>query len=1273
MNKKKAENEKIEELEELENDTQNPQDKGKKQKKKDVPVQKNELTENENKVEKGKSISEENEWEDELHKKLASSDMKKHIKKTKREEFKAKIRKKKEELNAKTSEIIEGQFMKVLDKRVLPYTILFIIFATLIGISTFIFPNTTSNFLGKQNISNFNQFIIISLTVGLILGNIFLFWASRNEKLHKLLFVRGGWWIKIIVNLFVFLLGYGLCIAWWNVIDPRVEADLNFLTFQGLFGLILALVYFLWNAGQIFFVKTSIEKQSIEAEAKFQVQNENVDKSKKLRKIAVRNYLFVFIPLLIHIIFILLYIFMDTQEFYLIFTDSPSSGLYEKFTPATFFYGEWKNQATNIAGNSDFVLFLTRYFPEVWFANDGLLFVLIWSLLVLIIWIFLISKQISLYKMSKKNETPNVFSSTFFLIFSIFLYLKFFAILNTGIGMIKGEAPSQSGQIVDWITSVILMIITIFNLLRGFGKRIKTTVKSPKITKYNLVFLMFLLVASYWGGQWSLITGEGLSKSALSIATSLIVVCVYIGFYYWYSRWILERRGFIRKRTFTLIEVKEMLTELSRKIKDQMLQTIENEQLITNTLNQFMLEKKIILGEGTEEESLVQVLEEEEHELTSEEKLAQMQRLAEDAQLEIREYKEAVEQLKQLKEKSKSLDSEQNEIKQKLQSMPEDLTEQLTQAQKKQDQLTQNLQQQKLKYEEKFKELKRTKPPKEPKEPKTPSGEVDEDAKDVLMKEFEKNLNVYSNLQKEVEKEKKALTKTEENLNKQNEEINKLKEKIAQQNEIKAKLESISEEIKKINETIPAIEKNLEYLKWRSDLAEPVVEAAKIALKSAEKEYKKYQNFTKAQKEEKEAEEKLTKAQQVHEMTQEKLEQAQEIIDKSRKIPEIDEDIVDASDKIAKIHEEIKTIESDISQKKKIKAQKQQNLEKAQEDFESAKKKLNDADELIKQKQKEVAKITEQLEKGESLKAEYSIAQDNYNAVAQQVENAPVLEKLEEELNNLLNHEKELKTQLKQEKKSGSKDIEKIDSLKQELDDIGEKIKDKKSEIKEVKELRNESTQSKKKMEKLAEQQMDLEEIQANLKQREEELIDAENARLEPKKEFDKTQEVLDQAQDALAQAKNDLKLAQAELKVKQEELNEWENNKANLEKEREIRLEAEKNLEDTKLELENAIKLLNEAKDNYSKKQEKREKQEIKYLLTEKEAELDFTIYQNQNKLKEAHYILKQAMRQAEANVELRKERVVDAEHEKAVFLEEKEKNPDQIARNLKKKKIEG
>ena len=133
------------------------------------------------------STTEDVQWEDSLNEKLTE----KELKKLEKKKLKDKIKEKQRELNKKTSEIIEGQFLKVFDKRVRLYTIVFIIGAILIGVFVtipFDEGETGINFLGKQGITNFNQFLIITISFIMIIGFGIIFLLSRVKKFHDLLF-----------------------------------------------------------------------------------------------------------------------------------------------------------------------------------------------------------------------------------------------------------------------------------------------------------------------------------------------------------------------------------------------------------------------------------------------------------------------------------------------------------------------------------------------------------------------------------------------------------------------------------------------------------------------------------------------------------------------------------------------------------------------------------------------------------------------------------------------------------------------------------------------------------------------------------------------------------------------------------------------------------------------------------------------------------------------------------------------------------------------------
>lgn len=1215
-------------------------------------------------------------WEEDLQKKMNSKEMKQHLKKKKREERKEKIRQKKKELNEKTSELIEGQFMKIFDKRVLPYTILFIITAAFLGLILTIPFGDSINFLGKENITNFTQFLVITLAYSMIIASALLFALSRNEKIHDLLFVEGGFLIKIAINLFLLGIGFGICAFWWNIIDPLVQGKLDFFTFQSFFGMILALAFFGWNAFQIFFVKMSIENQAINAEAKFRIKNEDIENNKKQQKIKIRNYLIVFIPLFVHIVFVVLFILMDTAEFYS-FLDTPPSFI-EKFTPEYFYYNEWvtENAGTIPSDLSNFVIFLTYYFPAVWINYRPLLAVLIWTILVLILIIALTAKQISLYKLSRKNETPNIFSGTFFLIFFIFLYLKLFAIINTGIGMATPSGQSQPdnflGQVVDWITSIVLMLITIFNLLRGFGKRVQARVGKAKITQFNLTFLMFLLVSTYWGGQWSLISSEGLTKEGLRIATGFIVVIVYVGFYYWYSGWILERRGFIRKQSFTLTETKEMMTELSLDIKENLLHTIENEEIVLNTLNQYMLEKKIILADGKDEDALVDSLEEQQEIKTATEKLSQMEIAYEDAQKEQKEYEEALTNLDQSKEELKRLNIQKTDLKAKVEKIPDNLDQELQSLRSSIADLENQIAEQQKKYNSVLKEFKNKKLPKEPKTPTTADGEVDEPLYAEFKANYEKELQQYNALQNQVEQEDKLLNQKEAKLTTQQQKLAELQNKIEETNQLKQEFSEIDDKVENCENTIKAIETDLDLLKTRAEMAKPLVEVAKTALDSAKVELKHFKRFSSAQELEKEAENKLTEAQKYHEMASEKFNEAESEINSTRSIPEIEESLQDLEEKIQKETQKVSQA-TETKDKKEFDFQKsKEDSEHAKDSFNNAKEALNQADNEIKDAEKELEKARNHLKKGEDIKADYENAKDEYRFAQEDVEKAMDLASAEAEVKKVEDQIKETKSDLKLEKKRDPVDQDQIDELNQKIEELEDILRNRKDDLKEVKDLHSKASQKLKRMQKLEEQLIDLEEAKSIVQTKEEKLKETEDNRFNPQKEVEQTKQDLNKAQDSYDEAKKELSVATAELKSEENKLSSLHNQKKLGHEELEARRIAEKNHKEAKEELDKASKLLNEANENYASYEESREKQETTYYLALKEAEIDYHIYVKEKELKEAHYTLKQAMRQAEANVKSREEMVKDAKDAKKEFLAEKEENPKKLAKSVRNEIIE-
>ena len=102
--------------------------------------------------------------------------------------------------------------------------------------------------------------------------------------MNKILFEKSAV-TKFTFTIIAFVIIFGIQIFIWFVLDPIFEnANLEYMQFQTIVAIILALIFFLWNAGQIYFVKQSIDNTAIGREARFQLKTEN--KQKKAKKIS---------------------------------------------------------------------------------------------------------------------------------------------------------------------------------------------------------------------------------------------------------------------------------------------------------------------------------------------------------------------------------------------------------------------------------------------------------------------------------------------------------------------------------------------------------------------------------------------------------------------------------------------------------------------------------------------------------------------------------------------------------------------------------------------------------------------------------------------------------------------------------------------------------------------------------------------------------------------------------------------------------------------------
>jgi len=1201
------------------------------------------------------STTEDVQWEDSLNERLTE----KQLKKLEKKKLKDKIKEKQRELNKKTSEIIEGQFLKVFDKRVRLYTIVFIIGAILIGVFVtipFDEGETGINFLGKQGITNFNQFLIITISFIMIIGFGIIFLLSRVKKIHDLLFSEKKIGLKAFITGISLGIGFALCLLWWSLIDKGVGEELNYFQYQKLFGLLLAIVFFGWNIIQIIYVKDTIEKTSIKSEAKFQISHELKSNESKNRKAIILNIIYIIVPFVFQLLFIWLFLYFDTPKPYInIFGMDEAPAMAQRFTPDNFYWKDWL--AANPIGTdeSKFVVFFSKYFTSVWWANPALQGILIWVILVLAITIATTQNQIKLYKQSKLNQTINVYSGVFYLIFWFLLWIKLFLIINTYITIATSSGSTETAtewyyQIFDWITSILLMVITILNLVRGFGAKIKA-VKGSKVTKFNLVIILFIFVTSYWGGQWSLIA-SGTSKNALNLGTNVIVALVYLGFYFWYSKWILERRGFIRKSSFTTSETKAMLIELSQRYKERLLQTIENEEIITTTLNDFMLEKKIIIEGGKDEDAAIESLEEAEEERSAKEKYEIAKKNLKEAGTEKRKYEEAVENLKlskiQLEELKKNEITAQKEVDSLATSIEEDFKSIDETKKKLEDQLSET----EKKLEDLETEFSKLNEPVEPDNVYNEDGSLDDEAIKENMEAYKKSVKEYNNLKAEIKSLKTKISKNQSQIEELLPEWNESKSKLEDAQEKRKKLLEIQKNMEETERKIKALESDVVTLKERAEAAQPLLDSALALFKTAEIENESYSELEKAKQKEAEAEEKLTRAQVVYDNASKEVQNATDFLAALKTVDEIKKNIKIFEDQIKAAQETVNESEKKLSEKEKI-------LEDKENLLKEAKKETADAKSVLDQAEKELVKVQKEYKQAKTLYEKAKKQQQEIDEAKERLEEAKMTQseiisvsKAENKLKEAESFLKEKKAELKALKKQDPTDQASIDTVLDAINTTEVKIKQYSAELKDAKSAKSKVNKTQKQLDQLLENQPELPAIQKKLEEVEQKMQELTDALVEPQKIYEEKQDAQTLAQEEYDIADKDVRQAQKQLTSDKMELRNITDEKEGAEQSLVERQNAEITLKKAKKSLAEATNILNKAKDNYTDVQEFREQKEKIYYLKEEDADLDREIYLAYKALKKAHKTFKDAIRSAEHNLHSCEARVEEMEKLKSQKL---------------------
>ncbi len=233
-----------------------------------------------------------------------------------------------------------------------------------------------------------------------------------------------------------------------------------------------------------------------------------------------------------------------------------------------------------------FFIFLSSFSqgdPLAWYIGCNVL---------IIVLIFVLSwRLITLYQRSKKNNTPNVFASMFYILIWIVIWFRTISFLNSLSGILQA---STEAAIVSNLIDIILMVFTSIMVLRSLGAKVHDSVL---FNQNNMPLFLFSFVMLYIEGQIIMITGAGTlsgifaDKNQIGLITNLLIIFVTAIFYWWYSERSLERKGLIVRKRYNSEEVALVVNDFKEFLINK--NALDTNRVGDEDVHDFLLSKNI--------------------------------------------------------------------------------------------------------------------------------------------------------------------------------------------------------------------------------------------------------------------------------------------------------------------------------------------------------------------------------------------------------------------------------------------------------------------------------------------------------------------------------------------------------------------------------------------------------------------------------------------------------------------------------------------------------
>ncbi|MFX0030144.1 MAG: hypothetical protein ACFE8B_13115 [Candidatus Hermodarchaeota archaeon] len=383
-------------------------------------------------------------------------------------------------------QFLDTYFHQIFNNSHFLYTIIFILSAILIALLSFI-PNT--------GVGNAILFLATTLSLTFILLMVeglipqldkYLFSPEKKFERSKVLCFLINFFISFFIILLYFLT------------SPSNQLTVQFLGWDITLPVIFITIYFGWNLVQIFYLRIGFDDISWNV-------NEKIDKKfGTSKKREVMNLTLLIVVLVISILI----------------------------------------QIANFLG------FLTEFLPQAGDPTEPIIWYAGCNIIILILIIITSWRLITLYYRSKKIGESNSYCSLFYLLIWLIIWFRTFSFFISLQGIVQ---TTSKLEIISRFTDILLMVITSLLVLRSIGDKIYD---SMILNTNNMPFFLFSFTLLYIEGQIIMITGAGsltgvfADRNQISLVNNFLIIILTVSFYWWYSEYALEKKGFIIKKRF---------------------------------------------------------------------------------------------------------------------------------------------------------------------------------------------------------------------------------------------------------------------------------------------------------------------------------------------------------------------------------------------------------------------------------------------------------------------------------------------------------------------------------------------------------------------------------------------------------------------------------------------------------------------------------------------------------------------------------------------------